>query len=323
MAYQAPMSRNEAILQNILGANNVLVDPQSRIEAILQAILYDETYDKEAMSRMEELLLAIKNNGTWNHEPISRNEEILYAKLNGETYDKEPQSRIEALLIDWCNQSPVTVVTDTAPYLFRQSGGDNNAYVGTEETDKLVGASAVVNQMLIPITLRTRTKGGIDATRENYTITMRGTVTEIPSDKNFYELVGTISVTAGHKYFVNFGNIDVYISNASVLTKTSIVQAQTTGNLLCYPRFSTSWSIGDVINLQSHIYLVDLTAMFGTTIADYIYSLEQATAGSGIAYLRKYGFFTNDYYPYTANTLQSVNTSKHVMRDGSNVIIGT
>lgn len=101
MAYDAPMSRNEAILQNILGANNVLVDPQSRIEAILQAILYDEAYDEEAMSRMEELLLAIKNNGTWEHEPISRNEEILLCVLNGETYDKEPQSRIEELLIEW------------------------------------------------------------------------------------------------------------------------------------------------------------------------------------------------------------------------------
>lgn len=106
MSFQAPMSRNEAILQNILGANNVLVDPQSRIEAILQAILYDEAYDEEAMSRMEELLLAIKNNGTWDHEPISRNEEILYAKLTGGTYDKEPQSRIEALLIDWLNAEP-------------------------------------------------------------------------------------------------------------------------------------------------------------------------------------------------------------------------
>lgn len=101
MAYDAPQSRNEAILQNILGANNVLVDPQSRIEAILQAILYDETYDEEAMSRIEELLLAIKNGGTFTDSPISRNEEILLCILNGETYDKEPQSRIEELLIEW------------------------------------------------------------------------------------------------------------------------------------------------------------------------------------------------------------------------------
>lgn len=37
--FDAPQSRNEAILQNILGANNVLGEPQSRIEALLMQIL--------------------------------------------------------------------------------------------------------------------------------------------------------------------------------------------------------------------------------------------------------------------------------------------
>ena len=108
MDFDTPLSRNEAILQNILGADNVLVAPQSRIEAILQAILNDSSYDADALSRMEELLLAIKDGGTWDKTPISRNEEILVAKLNGETYDKAPQSRIEELLIEWCN-APVWV----------------------------------------------------------------------------------------------------------------------------------------------------------------------------------------------------------------------
>ena len=108
MDFDTPLSRNEAILQNILGADNVLVAPQSRIEAILQAILNDSSYDADALSRMEELLLAIKNGTSWDKTPISRNEEILVAKLNGETYDKAPQSRIEELLIEWCN-APVWV----------------------------------------------------------------------------------------------------------------------------------------------------------------------------------------------------------------------
>lgn len=37
--FDTPQSRNEAILQNILGADNELVEPQSRIEVLLQAIL--------------------------------------------------------------------------------------------------------------------------------------------------------------------------------------------------------------------------------------------------------------------------------------------
>ena len=37
--FDAPQSRNEAILQNMLGAENVLGDPQSRIEYLLMQVL--------------------------------------------------------------------------------------------------------------------------------------------------------------------------------------------------------------------------------------------------------------------------------------------
>lgn len=37
--FDAPQSRNEAILQNMLGAENELGDPMSRIEALLMQLL--------------------------------------------------------------------------------------------------------------------------------------------------------------------------------------------------------------------------------------------------------------------------------------------
>lgn len=37
--FEAPQSRNEAILQNMLGAENELGDPLSRIEALLMQVL--------------------------------------------------------------------------------------------------------------------------------------------------------------------------------------------------------------------------------------------------------------------------------------------
>lgn len=37
--FDAPQSRNEAILQNILGADNTLLEPESRIETLLQLLL--------------------------------------------------------------------------------------------------------------------------------------------------------------------------------------------------------------------------------------------------------------------------------------------
>lgn len=69
-----------------------------------------------------------------------------------------------------------------------------------------------------------------------------------------------------------------------------------------------------------HIMFMDLTAMFGTTIADYIYSLEQTTAGAGVALFR--AMFPDDYYAYNAGQLISVGgPSAHVMRDADDNII--
>lgn len=48
----------------------------------------------------------------------------------------------------------------------------------------------------------------------------------------------------------------------------------------------------------------DLTKMFGSTIANYIYSLEQRQAGAGVAFFKK--LFNNDYYPHDSGTLRSV-----------------
>ena len=52
--------------------------------------------------------------------------------------------------------------------------------------------------------------------------------------------------------------------------------------------------------------LTDLTQMFGSTIADYIYTLEQTEAGSGIAWLESYGFDLSTYHAYDAGSIQSV-----------------
>lgn len=48
----------------------------------------------------------------------------------------------------------------------------------------------------------------------------------------------------------------------------------------------------------------DLTQMFGSAVADYIYGLETATPGAGIALFRS--LFPETYYPYNAGELMSV-----------------
>ena len=66
---------------------------------------------------------------------------------------------------------------------------------------------------------------------------------------------------------------------------------------------------GTTVDFTVYPQIFDLTQVFGTAIPDYIYSLEQATAGSGIAWLQSYGFLTKDYYAYNVGSLESVKTS--------------
>ena len=51
--------------------------------------------------------------------------------------------------------------------------------------------------------------------------------------------------------------------------------------------------------------VTDLTICFGTTIADYIYSLETATAGAGVAWVKRY-IDLDTYHEYDAGSIQSV-----------------
>lgn len=53
-----------------------------------------------------------------------------------------------------------------------------------------------------------------------------------------------------------------------------------------------------------NVNFVDLTQAFGETVADYIYNLEQATTGAGVAYFRN--LFPKDYYDYNSGEFTCV-----------------
>lgn len=110
---EVTLSRVEAILQNILGADNVLVPPQSRVEEILLAILNNTEYIHPGdPSRVEEILLAIKDGGSYDKKALSRVEDILIHKLNDEEYtdySEDDLSRVEKLLIQWIDLHPEVI----------------------------------------------------------------------------------------------------------------------------------------------------------------------------------------------------------------------
>lgn len=192
-------------------------------------------------------------------------------------------------------------VTDKVPYNFRASGG--SADIGNRLNDKIVGGTIVWNQ-LIPDEMISKTQPS-------------GTSVQ------FYQLPAP--TVAGHKYLLTAYRMDdsatslhlainndqeysIGGSNISFLTgsagEKSVVWTRDTSKTHLYvykpEAVEATWK-----NLQ----LYDLTAMFGSAVADAVYALDQATTGAGVAWLR--ALFPKPYYAYNAGELMNVKTSAH------------
>lgn len=76
--------------------------------------------------------------------------------------------------------------------------------------------------------------------------------------------------------------------------------------------------IGDKFYFTMNV--IDLTQMLGTTPADYIYGLESATAGAGVAWLKKHFPKIFQYHAYDAGSLVSVEGVSHHVTTGRNLL---
>ena len=115
------------------------------------------------------------------------------------------------------------------------------------------------------------------------------------------EIDKIVGGTVAWNQLVNTGDTSVTVPNGHKYY-SRINSVQTIGA-------STGAAIS--INDASEDNVFDLTQMFGSTIADYLYTLESGTAGAGVAKLKSWGFCTAPYYAYDAGTLLSVKTSAH------------
>lgn len=189
---------------------------------------------------------------------------------------------------------------DKVPYLFRTSGGSID--IGDREEDKIVGGTVAWNQLAGNFLNRTETLGiTISADNANGSITVTGTAT---ATNNLY-FKQNLSVFAGHKYLIRgakSGGVRLSFTNSSVKDSGNgaIIAISANDTVFVIAAFNN----GETFNETIYPQIFDLTQMFGSTIADYIYSLEQANAGAGVAWFRK--LFPKDYYAYDAGTLKSV-----------------
>jgi len=225
--------------------------------------------------------------------------------------------------IDNANQlASNTGVQDKVPYGFRATPEG----AGNREQDKLVGGTVAWNQILDKSTYPTAT--GVFTDNGDGSITANGTTGSAAETFKFVNHNNSF-LKYGHVYFIESGlketgssstfefmivafsstNINLY--KGATINKYAPIN-QTPLDIQAVVRANTT-----VNNLIFKPYMVDLTAFFGSsTIADYVYALEQATSGSGVAWLKKHfpQYFCN-YNAYNAGSLDSVSgVSKHIQR---------
>ena len=223
----------------------------------------------------------------------------------------------ESYSVDF-NVSLTPTSTDTTPYLFKAVG---DVY-GDRLEDKIVGGTVAWNQLAKYKAGYSETKWGVTAVAEADGLVLNGTATVTDWTYQF-------TSASFMQYRFEIGRV-YYIRGLKTLDDDAYCRVVGNGTDGLY-KFS---SISPYIMLRTYVkegvtynnYKIsleffDLTQMFGSTIANYIYSLEQATAGAGVAWFKK--LFPNDYYEYNAGEFLSVEgLSAHVMRDADNNVIG-
>lgn len=214
--------------------------------------------------------------------------------------------------------------TDKTPYQFRRC--THNAVY-----DKLVGISYAKNQLVQNGNFANGTTGW-SSTRSTMsasngvltaTCTTAGFVTLLTSDAySFYDLVGravlvrlqmkasAIRGTASVALNANTINSNYYRIPAGSLTANTWynvdVVIKPSETLATGLRVGMdSMQVGDTISIQN-VNVIDLTVMFSNpAIADKIYTMEQVEAGSGLAWIRQYGFLNDAYIEYNAGAIES------------------
>lgn len=196
-------------------------------------------------------------------------------------------------------------VTNTTPYLHRASPQD---VASSMKLKKVVGGTIAWNQLMENI-LTSYNNNGVTASYSNGVYTFSGTAT---SDISI-PLVTTPQSIIGHKYLrgYTFGSASTYFLYGGGMVVRSyltpqIYEATTSVPMTLSLRVLSGTNV-DGVKFTLNVF--DLTQMFGSTIADYIYSLEQAHAGDGVAWFK--ALFPKAYYPYNAGELMSVKTSAH------------
>lgn len=202
---------------------------------------------------------------------------------------------------------------DQVPYNFRTAGGALD--IGNYEKDTITGGSLAFNQHVRNFN-STSTNDGITWTNNgDGTWTANGTATA----DSYKDVDITFTTLTGHKCLItgcpSGGSLTTYWlqdgyrgNQYSGDIGSGRIYEKTNNNAIVRLYVKSGVTVNNLVFKPQYF---DLTQMFGSTIADYIYSLEQATPGAGVAWFKQY--FPKSYYEYNAGELMHVQTTGHKM----------
>lgn len=209
------------------------------------------------------------------------------------------------------------VLTDNSGYLYRTTGGALE--VGEQNrVKKIVGASVpIIQHIFVNQNSQSKTESGVTITDNR-----DGTYT-VSTDANgatadVYLAIGNFMCTAGHLYY--WSNTPKGGSNSTYYGYISGLNGNDYGNGNFYVAYESKAVYPVPVFVKSGTVITtpimfkpqcfDLTQSFGTTVANRLYALEQAQAGTGIAKAKE--ILVKDYYPYNVTAFTHTKTSGKV-----------
>lgn len=216
-------------------------------------------------------------------------------------------------------------VNDKAPHIFRTSGGSVD--IGDREyVNGITGVSLPWNQRVLTPTLSTN----VDALNGSVSFSGGVCIAETDGGGNTWINIATGggNLPANHVYLLlldmmldtnntmDVAEVTLQVSwsqgantqfaapKGTWKTYSAILKPTSTINgLHAYPFAFTPTPSGQKAHMKN-AQVIDLTQMFGSSVADYLYTYETATAGAGVAWFKK--LFDKPYYAYNAGELKSV-----------------
>lgn len=194
-------------------------------------------------------------------------------------------------------------VEDNAPYVFRTSGG--SADIGNREEDTIIGGTVAWNQLLPVHTSVSVFSGNADGLTYGVTdgyVNISGTATETCRFNIFP--TPTSSIPANHVIFMiptNYNGFKWGRGGFGEAVRTGLISKHS-AEFSAIPRILVTAE--ETVNIHTRFNLFDLTVMFGSAVADAVYAMEQANAGTGVAWFKAQ--YPLDYYAYNTGELKSV-----------------